>query len=266
MDEVVLFRNPSDKCRVMVSNLHHKVTAEAIYTKFKPLGEVHEIAIKEHRKIAALAKGWNYYIFVRFYLESDAIAAVEKLNDSVWRGQKLVVRVSAKRLNPVSITHSHMALPLNKCIDLSNYLFGFNNWNSEILELIPYDHKLHGHFQNNTDAEVEYFATSYSGAKGPVYHPKRPSYTCLVRITVNNVVEMNAYGTGHCHAYEKNNQHENAKKRAVSNAYRKAFGSLAVIRLSNGKMDVRDISGGGASRSKSADSSATGSSGGQAVK
>lgn len=256
MDEVVLFRNPSDHCRIMIMNIHDAVSEEDILALCEPLGLIHELAIREYRKLSALTKGWNYFAFIRFFLEADAQAAAERLNLSTWRGQQILCKVASQRNKKYMSNRlkqpkpSHMGLPLEKCVSLSNYLFGFNNWNSEILELIPFDQQKHGGYENSTDGELAYFAEKAKTGKHktpvPTYSPKRPSYTCAVRITVNGIVQMTANGVGHCWDYERDkigdgSMHENAKKRAVSNAYRTAFNSLAVIRLRNGKMDIRDL-------------------------
>lgn len=53
---------------------------------------------------------------------------------------------------------------------------------------------------------------------------------------------MHAVGVGHSKDSEaRETRYENAKKRSVSNAHRNAFTNIAVIRLANGKMDLRDL-------------------------
>lgn len=132
-------------------------------------------------------------------------------------------------------------LPATKCIDLANYLFGFNNWRTEITECMRFEPVRDKDRYNAflSESEETWMRTRKDRLE---FHPSRPSFICSIRLLIGNVFVVHATGVGHSQTFEsKESMFENAKKRAVSNAHRNAFTNLLVIRLVNGKMDIREI-------------------------
>mmetsp|Transcript_5614 Transcript_5614/g.10705 ORF Transcript_5614/g.10705 Transcript_5614/m.10705 type:complete len:276 (+) Transcript_5614:41-868(+) len=235
MDEVILFRAPSDESKLIVYNLPSIMDESTAWELFGQIGFVFEVAFKVSGKTC------SPYAFVRYYCPSDARKAVAYFNQLKWCGKTISCKLSEERCKS-KLSSSHFILPTVKCFDLANYLFGFNNWTNEIVELVPYNHAR----DQDKSYKFEDLAGEHS-APGDIlfpteYHPSRPSFTCAIKLCIGGVIEVKAWGVGHSRQSElPEAQWENARKRAVSNAQRNAFTCLAVVRLKNGKMDVIDF-------------------------
>jgi len=268
MDEVVLFRSPLDSCQLTVLYAPPTMTEQELFDVASECGLVYQVRVKPIPKYESAT-----YVFIKYYLESETINAKKAL-----QGRKLGVgerplKVSIyKRTRPQNTDPHDYALNSNQCVDLANYLFGYNGWAIAILALAPHDPletrvKIPSVLPPDEGLDTVVNEEPYLGGpmsqiedvrarirasrnrSKPRYPPRAQGsgaplpvggawvYSCVCLLTVRQQLRYIGVGLGVSCSTDVNS--EGAQKRAVTNAYVAAFRNLVVVKLANGKICVR---------------------------
>ena len=110
---------------------------DELYAFFSPYGCIYEMQILIGDGVTSASSDDTVFAFVKFYLRRDAERARAALNGAHFRAHRLHVRVAQRRLSaPLAAAKVHSpTMPVWRCIELANYLFGCTGWRSTIDEL-----------------------------------------------------------------------------------------------------------------------------------
>jgi hypothetical protein len=209
--EVLLFQTPSDDSTLFVTRLHKDTTQLELYEAFSPFGLIHDVTIYQS---TSEEKPFNY-AFVKYYSCWAAYRAQQQLNQHKFHDLPCKVNFSRKKKN--SQYDRPFPLTIQRCLEMSNHYLGFDGWSSSIVAL----------------AESE--ALTLDRSTG-LY---KCAYKCIVRFTFKRDTRtLDAIGFGTHEGDKRGTVIEFAKKKAVTEAYKNAFASLALILLKNGKVAI----------------------------
>jgi hypothetical protein len=203
--------------------------------------------------IEEFESGFNLWAYVKYYSTLHATVAMKEIGRThLIAGERLKAQFikrnahqsPTKAPHPLSntsgTTHttnaasipavpatSHHWYPLShhRCLELCNYFLGFNNWNCEIRSIRPYDSVNDAELMDDSLRTSSMF---HASAADKFIH----SWTATVLVDMAGQQYV-CSGVGHA---LKGEMSGDAKKRAVTNAYRQLFASLALIILKNGKV------------------------------
>jgi len=123
-------------------------------------------------------------------------------------------KIIVKKRNPQN-EREPFPLTIQRCIDLANYYIGFNGWSSSLVTLAPAEELVF-------DGTTKMFKCVFK---------------CVVRYcfkSYDRVLEAIGFGTHE--GLKRGEVIEYAKKKAVTEAYKNAFQSMAIILLRSGKV------------------------------
>lgn len=206
--EVILFKTPLDDSCLYVNRLHRDTTDDELRETFSRYGLLHDLRLYE---TDSEDRPYNY-AFVRYYSVWSAIKALHYLERIKFHG--VTCKVIMKKRN-LQNERKQLPLTIQRCIDVANYYIGFDGWSSSIVTLAPAE-------ELSFDAPTKMYKCVFK---------------CVVRYSFKSYDRvLEAIGFGMHEGLQRGETIEYAKKKAVTEAYKNAFQSMAIILLRTGKV------------------------------
>jgi len=205
--EVIMFRIPRHETILFVENIHPQTGSGQLYDLFSNYGLVYDVKLFEVEGKACL------YAFAKYYSIKAAHEGQRALNGCWINGTQLKVSFSKPRQND-----KIFPLDIHKSIELANYYIGFNSWSTCIASLA----------QDSLEINEE------SGNHKCTYH-------CTIQLSLKDGRSIECAGKATSNQKDKSVAIEFAKKNAITDARKNAFGMVALIVLDSGKVAVHFV-------------------------
>jgi RNA recognition motif-containing protein len=195
--EVIFFKSPEEKSVLFVEHLTPKLSKNEVEDLFSQFGLLYDVSLFQFEGSSADTK----HAFVKYYSRNDALNALKNVPRHLFR--KINFSKSKK-------TRKSSILDIGKSVELANHFIGFNQWSTSILSL--------------TQEEMSFDEATQ------LFHVR---YSCKVKLVLRDGRSTEGVGAATGGSRNKDVAMEFAKKNALTDARKKVFQNLVIVKMKN---------------------------------